>query len=108
MNKSDELRDIVRKIGRKKEEERAAFEKLSPEEKVEKLKKRSSELLKELLQAEDENRELKKTSSINIKTVVCREKTDEVHTAVLSFWTDGTIKVRCPGNCFDCPYGEVV
>ncbi len=114
MDMSKEMADIVRKLSRKQEEERAAFERLSPEEKVEKLKKHSAELLKKLLQARDENEKLKEKlkemsrRGVSTKTVVCREKMDEVHTALLFICEDRTIKVRCPGECFDCKYGRVV
>jgi len=40
-------------------------------------------------------------------TVVCRERTDEVHTALVLIYEDGTRKVKCRGDCSDCPYGDV-
>jgi hypothetical protein len=41
------------------------------------------------------------------ETVPCLEKEGEVHTAVVEYYEDGTRKVRCRGDCSDCPYGYV-
>jgi len=41
---------------------------------------------------------------VDTKTVVCRRRRGEVHTAVLLVHEDGTIKVKCKGDCSDCVY----
>ena len=46
------------------------------------------------------------TRVVSTETVVCR-RWDEVHTALLLIHEDGTIEVKCPGQCPDCEYGFV-
>jgi hypothetical protein len=41
------------------------------------------------------------------ETVTCLEKEGEFHAAVVEFYEDGTRKVRCRGDCSDCPYRDV-
>ena len=38
--------------------------------------------------------------------VVCA-KMGEIHNAILLIYEDGTIKVKCSGECCDCEYGEI-
>lgn len=49
-----------------------------------------------------------------VKTVpmVCRDRMDEVHTALVEYYKDSitgevTRKVKCRGDCSDCPYRDV-
>jgi len=44
---------------------------------------------------------------VRTETVTCLEKEGEFHTAVVEFYEDDTRKVRCRGDCSDCPYGDV-
>jgi hypothetical protein len=44
---------------------------------------------------------------VRTETVTCLEKESEVHTAVVEFYEDDTRKVRCRGDCSDCPYRDV-
>jgi hypothetical protein len=38
--------------------------------------------------------------------VVCRAKMGEIHNAILLIYEDGTIKVKCSGECYDCEYED--
>ena len=42
---------------------------------------------------------------VSTETVVCRAKSDEIRTALLLIHEDGTITVKCRGECSDCEYG---
>jgi len=44
---------------------------------------------------------------VSTKTIVCRRKRGEIHTALLLVHEDETIKVKCRGDCSDCVYGDV-
>jgi hypothetical protein len=44
---------------------------------------------------------------VRTETVTCLEEEGEIHTAVVEFYEDDTRKVRCRGDCSDCPYGDV-
>ncbi len=43
---------------------------------------------------------------VSTETVVCRAKSDEIHTALLLIHEDGTIKVKCSGECHNCEYED--
>jgi hypothetical protein len=44
---------------------------------------------------------------VSTEKVICRRISGEVHTAVLLVHKDGTINVKCRGECYDCEYGDV-
>jgi len=46
------------------------------------------------------------SSVVSTQRVVCRYKEGEIHNAIILIYGDGTTKVKCPGNCWDCEYKE--
>ncbi|MCL0094398.1 fasciclin domain-containing protein [Dehalococcoidales bacterium] len=93
-------------------EKREAFEKLPPEEKIEKLKKDNERLRQLLRQAREERDEVLEAyqryihlpSVVSTEKVICRAKEGEVHNAIILIYEDGTINVKCSGECYDCEY----
>ena len=50
---------------------------------------------------------LEEPKVVSTKTIVCRRRRGETHTALLLVHEDETIKVKCRGDCSDCVYGDV-
>lgn len=44
---------------------------------------------------------------VDTNTIVCRRRRGEAYTALLLVHEDGMTKVKCGGDCSDCPYGDV-
>ena len=44
---------------------------------------------------------------VSTEKVVCRRISGELHTALLLIHEDGSVTVKCSGDCSDCEYGDV-